>query len=45
MVSKEGGVEIEKIAEEHPEKIHKVFINPAVGLQAFEAQRLASRSA
>ena len=34
MVSKEGGVEIEKIAEEHPEKIHKVFINPAVGLQA-----------
>ena len=40
MVSQEGGVEIEKIAEEHPEKIHKVFINPAVGLQAFEAQRL-----
>ena len=40
MVSKEGGVEIEKIAEEHPEKIHKVFINPAVGLQAFEAQKL-----
>jgi succinyl-CoA synthetase beta subunit len=40
MVSKEGGVEIEKIAEEHPEKIHKVFINPAVGLQGFEAQKL-----
>ena len=40
MVSKEGGVEIEKVAEEHPEKIHKVFINPAVGLQPFEAQRL-----
>jgi succinyl-CoA synthetase beta subunit len=40
MVSKEGGVEIEKVAHEHPEKIHKVFINPAVGLQAFEAQRL-----
>src|SRR5918995_1482097 len=40
MVSKEGGVEIEKIAEEHPEKIHKVFINPAVGLQSFEAQKL-----
>jgi succinyl-CoA synthetase beta subunit len=40
MVSKEGGVEIEKVAHEHPEKIHKVFINPAVGLQVFEAQRL-----
>jgi succinyl-CoA synthetase beta subunit len=40
MVSKEGGVEIEKVAEEHPEKIHKVFINPAVGLQSFEAQKL-----
>ena len=40
MVSKEGGVEIEKVAEEHPEKIHKVFINPAVGLQPFEAQQL-----
>ncbi len=40
MVSQEGGVEIEKIAEEHPEKINKVFINPSVGLQAFEAQKL-----
>mgnify|MGYP006273647977 CR=1 FL=1 len=40
MVSKEGGVEIEKIAEESPEKIHKIFINPATGLQAFEAQKL-----
>jgi succinyl-CoA synthetase beta subunit len=40
MVSQEGGVEIEKVAHEHPEKIHKVFINPAVGLQHFEAQRL-----
>ena len=41
MVSKEGGVEIEEVAEKHPEKLHKVFINPAVGLQPFEAQRLA----
>ena len=40
MVSQEGGVEIEKVAHEHPEKIHKVFINPGVGLQQFEAQRL-----
>jgi succinyl-CoA synthetase beta subunit len=41
MVSNEGGVEIEKVAEEAPEKIHKIFVNPAVGLQPFEAQRLA----
>jgi succinyl-CoA synthetase beta subunit len=40
MVSREGGVEIEKVAHEQPEKIHKVFINPGVGLQHFEAQRL-----
>ena len=40
MVSQEGGVEIEKVAHETPENIQKVFINPAVGLQHFEAQRL-----
>jgi succinyl-CoA synthetase beta subunit len=41
MVSQEGGVEIEKVAEETPEKIHKAFIDPAVGLQAFQARQLA----
>ena len=41
MVSQEGGVEIEKVAEETPEKIHKAFIDPAVGLQPFQARRLA----
>ncbi len=41
MVSREGGVEIEKVAEEAPEEIHKVFINPAVGLQPFQAQQMA----
>jgi succinyl-CoA synthetase beta subunit len=40
MVSKEGGVEIEKVAHETPEKIHKVFIHPAVGLLPFQAQQL-----
>jgi succinyl-CoA synthetase beta subunit len=40
MASQEGGVEIEKVAHETPEKIHKIFINHAVGLQHFEAQRL-----
>jgi succinyl-CoA synthetase beta subunit len=41
MVSKEGGVEIEEVAAKAPEKIHKVFINPAVGLQPFQAQQMA----
>jgi succinyl-CoA synthetase beta subunit len=41
MVSQEGGVEIEKVAEETPEKIHKAFIDPAVGLRAFQARQLA----
>jgi len=41
MVSREGGVEIEEVAATHPEKIHKVFINPAVGLQPFQAQQMA----
>jgi succinyl-CoA synthetase beta subunit len=41
MVSSEGGVEIEKVAEETPEKIHKAFVHPALGLQPFEARRLA----
>jgi succinyl-CoA synthetase beta subunit len=41
MVSKEGGVEIEQVAAKTPEKIHKVFINPAVGLQPFQAQQMA----
>jgi succinyl-CoA synthetase beta subunit len=41
MVSKEGGVEIEEVAAKTPERIHKVFINPAVGLQPFQAQQMA----
>src|SRR3954462_12009955 len=41
MVSPEGGVEIEKVAEETPDRIFKAFIDPALGLQAFEARRLA----
>ena len=34
MVSQEGGVEIEKVADETPEKIFKEFIHPGVGLAA-----------
>jgi len=41
MVSTEGGMEIEKVAEESPEKIVKVFVDPAVGFRDFEARQLA----
>jgi succinyl-CoA synthetase beta subunit len=41
MVSTEGGMEIEKVAEESPEKIVKVFIDPAVGFRDFEARQLS----
>ena len=41
MVSQEGGVEIEKVAEETPEKIHKAFIHPAAGLSPFQTRQLA----
>jgi succinyl-CoA synthetase beta subunit len=41
MVSTEGGVEIEKVAEETPEKIIKEAVDPAVGLQAYQARKLA----
>jgi succinyl-CoA synthetase beta subunit len=41
MASTEGGVEIEKVAEETPEKIIKEWIDPAVGFQPFQARKLA----
>ncbi len=41
MASTEGGVEIEKVAAETPEKILKEFIDPATGFQAFQARKLA----
>src|SRR4051812_46338558 len=41
MVSSEGGVEIEKVAEEAPEKIFKEFIHPGLGLTAFQTRKLA----
>jgi succinyl-CoA synthetase beta subunit len=40
MVSTEGGVEIEKIAAESPEKILKEYVHPSLGLQQFQARRL-----
>lgn len=41
MASTEGGVEIEKVAEETPEKIIKEWIEPGIGLQPFQARKLA----
>ncbi len=41
MVSTEGGVEIEKVAAETPERILKEYVDPAVGLQAFQARKMA----
>jgi succinyl-CoA synthetase beta subunit len=40
MVSTEGGVEIEKVAAETPEKILKETVNPVIGFQRFQAQSL-----
>ena len=41
MASQEGGVEIEEVAVATPEKILKETVDPRVGLQAFQATRLA----
>ena len=42
MASTEGGVEIEKVAEETPEKIIKIWIEPSVGLMSYQSRELAS---
>ena len=41
MVSTEGGVEIEKVAAETPEKIIKVWIDPLIGMKIPQARELA----
>lgn len=41
MASQEGGVEIEEVAATTPEKILRETVDPGVGLQAFQATRLA----
>ena len=41
MASPAGGVEIEKVAEETPELIFKEYIHPTLGLQGFQARKLA----
>jgi succinyl-CoA synthetase beta subunit len=42
VASTEGGVEIEKVAHETPEKIFKVVVDPAYGLADFQVRELAS---
>lgn len=37
----EGGMDIEEVAEQHPDKIHKEWVNPAVGLQPFQVRKIA----
>jgi succinyl-CoA synthetase beta subunit len=41
MASTEGGVEIEKVAEEHPERILTEWIDPVLGLSPYQARKLA----
>jgi succinyl-CoA synthetase beta subunit len=41
MASTEGGVEIEKVAEETPEKIIKEWIDPKIGLQINQVKKIA----
>jgi len=40
MASTEGGMDIEKVAEETPELIHKVWIDPAIGFADYQARQL-----
>jgi succinyl-CoA synthetase beta subunit len=41
MASTEGGMDIEEVAEKHPEKILKTAIDPATGLQPYHARKIA----
>jgi len=41
MVSAAGGIDIEEVARETPEKIHKLEVDPLLGLQPFQARNLA----
>ena len=41
IASTEGGMEIEEVAANHPEKILKVAIDPASGISGFHARKLA----
>src|SRR5262249_15354125 len=42
MASTEGGMDIEEVAEKHPEKIFKEWIDPAVGILPFQARKISA---
>jgi len=41
MASTEGGMDIEEVAAKHPEKIVRLAVDPATGMQGFHARRIA----
>lgn len=41
MASTEGGINIEEVAEQTPEKIIRIHVNPCVGLQAYQCRQIA----
>jgi len=41
MASQAGGMEIEEVAHETPEKIYKEYVDPAIGFQPYQARKLA----
>ncbi|CAJ0777018.1 Succinate--CoA ligase [ADP-forming] subunit beta [Ralstonia psammae] len=43
MASSEGGMDIEEVAESHPEKIHTLLIDPQAGLQDAQADDIARK--
>jgi len=43
MASSEGGMDIEEVAEKHPELIHKIAIDPSTGLKDAEADDIAAK--
>jgi succinyl-CoA synthetase beta subunit/malate-CoA ligase subunit beta len=42
IASADGGMNIEKVAEEHPERIHKEVVDPATGLLDFQCRKVAT---
>jgi len=42
IASADGGVDIEEVAREHPEKIHKEVVDPATGLLDFQCRKIAA---
>lgn len=39
--STEGGMEIEEVAEAHPEKVHKEYVDASIGIQAYQCRKIA----